>query len=49
MTKDEALAIIDDFYRKDGQLFIDGCKGKLTDKDYIYIAQNIQQLKGMAK
>lgn len=50
MTVDEAKNIIKQFNENSqNTMIVDGYTGCFSDKDLIIIAENIQQLKGMAK
>jgi len=40
MNREEAIQVIDNFVKQGGNLFIDGCKGNMPDKDLIFIAKN---------
>ena len=49
MNREEAIQVIDDFVKQGGNLFIDGCKGEMPDKDLILIARNCLALFNLKK
>lgn len=44
MTREEAIKIIEEFGKAGGNIFIDGIKGTMSDKDLITLAENCQLL-----
>ena len=40
MNREDAIKIIEDFNKAGGRIFIDGCKGKMSDKDLIGLAKD---------
>lgn len=44
MNRSEAVKIIEEFTKAGGEICIDGCKGNLSDRDLILIAEQCQEL-----
>jgi len=43
-TREEAIKVIEDFSKAGGNMFIDGCKGEMSDRDLIQIAESCLEL-----